>query len=408
MRVAFILSSFPKISETFILNQITGLIDRGVEVDIYAWRNPNEESVHPDVEKYSLLDRTYYMSAPPGKFSRLINAIGLIRSNLRQLKPILRSLDVFRFQKKAISLVILHQIAPFLSKGPYDIVHCHYGLNGKAALFLKDMGVLQGRVVTTFHGYDISSYVYRMGREIYSELFTRGDLFLCVSEYMKKRLIELGCSEEKVCVHKSGIDLDKFTLNIQDKVNKRVCLVTIGRLVEKKGVQYGIRAVAKLVKKYPDIEYLIVGEGPLRGELESLIDSLEVGKQVKLLGWKKQNEIVKLLKRTDMLLAPSVTTKDGDQEGIPVVIMEALAQGVPVISTWHSGIPEVVQDGKSGFLVPERDVDGLVDKIESLINNAELRISMGLNGRQFIEKHHNLNMLNNELLSIYKRLLESN
>ena len=127
---------------------------------------------------------------------------------------------------------------------------------------------------------------------------------------------------------------------------------------------------------------------------------------IKLLGWKTQAEVADLLKASDILLAPSVTTENGEEEGIPGVIMEAFAQGLPVVSTYHAGIPEVVKDGESGFLVAERDVDALAERLERLIEHPELRFAMGQNGRRFVEEHYDVDKLNDRLVRIYQQLLD--
>jgi colanic acid/amylovoran biosynthesis glycosyltransferase len=154
------------------------------------------------------------------------------------------------------------------------------------------------------------------------------------------------------------------------------------------------------------IEYQIAGDGPLRNDLENLIDDLNVNDHVRLLGWKRQEEIVELMKGASILLAPSVTGKDGDQEGIPVTLMESLAQGLPVLSTQHSGIPELVQDGKSGFLVPERDVDALAERLEYLVKHPELWPAMGRAGRDYVERHYDISKLNDQLAQLYQQLLD--
>src|SRR5918996_1918849 len=187
MNIAFLLDQFPALSETFILRQIIGLLDRGHEVDIYAYRPRNDPGVHTDVERYNLLKRTYYMtsytSMPRNKVYRLIKGIGYAAIELRK-KPIvlLNSLNVLKFGKDAASLALLYQIIPFLNKGPYDIVHCHFGPIGYLAVMLKAVGAIRGQIITTFRGYDISSYVKRRGDHTYDILFNKGNLFLCVSE----------------------------------------------------------------------------------------------------------------------------------------------------------------------------------------------------------------------------------
>ncbi len=152
-------------------------------------------------------------------------------------------------------------------------------------------------------------------------------------------------------------------------------------------------------------EYKIAGDGPSRENLDSLISELKVGDSIELLGWRSQDEIAELLQESDILMAPSVTTEKGDEEGIPGVIMEAFASGLPVVSTYHAGVPEVIQDGESGFLVSERDVDSLADRLKYLIERPELRSVMGSKGRQFVEEHYNIDRLNDRLVRIYRHLL---
>jgi glycosyltransferase involved in cell wall biosynthesis len=176
------------------------------------------------------------------------------------------------------------------------------------------------------------------------------------------------------------------------------------RLAEKKGVEYGIRAVSEALKKSQHVEYKIAGDGPLKGKLQSLIAELKVGDKIELVGWKSQGEIADLLEKSDILLAPSVTTENGDEEGIPGVIMEAFAHGLPVVSTCHASIPEVVKDGESGVLVPERDVDGLAEKLKFLIAQPGLRAAMGRKGRDFVDEHYNIEKLNDRLVEIYQGL----
>ncbi|MBC7249100.1 MAG: glycosyltransferase [Anaerolineae bacterium] len=412
MRIAFLVNHFPTISETFVLNQITGLLDRGHEVVIYAKSPGKHPIIHGDVEKHCLLDRTIYYRAtakraPKNKFVRLVKAAGIVAHYL-PTKPgsVLRALNIFRFGKRALSLDILYKIAPFLGVDCYDIIHCHFGPNGNLAALLKMVGAIRGKIVTTFHGE--ASYT---GRKRYKKgfglLFEHGDLIMPISEKEKEALIRLGCAPRKIVVHRMGIDLDRFTFTPRlPRENGEVHLLTVARLVEKKGVEYGIQAVANLLERHPGITYRIVGDGPLRDRLTALIKRLGVSERIQLLGWKPQELVMEFFRWADILLAPSVTSQDGDQEGIPVVLMEAMAQGIPVISTWHAGIPELVQDGHSGFLVPERDADALEEKLEHLVTHPERWLTIGKAGRESVQEHHDIDKLNDRLVQLYKQLLD--
>jgi colanic acid/amylovoran biosynthesis glycosyltransferase len=411
MKIAFIVGQFPALSETFILNQITGLIDRGYEVDIYADSPRIENKVHPDIKKYNLLDKCHYRFVPENKLLRLMKGIVIFITNFyKNPKALLQSLNFLKYGKEALSLRPLYTTVSFLNNKSYDydVVYCHFGPLGNLGAILKDIGVIKGKVVTTFHGHDLSAYLKIEGNNVYNFLFKKGDLFLPISERWKRKLIELGCDEKKILVHRMGIDTRKFEfLPRRYEEGKNLKLLTIARLVEKKGVEYGVRAVAKLLKKYPNIEYRIVGDGPLKKEIEQLIANLNVGEKIKLLGWREQEEITHLLKDTHIFLAPSVTSKDGDQEGIPVVLMEALAMGIPVVTTQHSGIPELVKDGESGYLVPERDVEALAQKLEFLALRPKIWSKMGEAGRKFVERHYDINKLNDKLVNIFDQITQS-
>ena len=371
MRVAFILVRFPLLSETFILNQIVGVIDRGHEVDIYTYKLGDTSNMHPAVEKYRLLDRTYHV-------------VPTISVNyfLRGLKGLIQLLS------------------------PYDIIHCQYGPLGQKVMLLRHLGILKGKLITSFRGFDISRYIQQYGSNVYSQLFEQGDLFLTACENFKHQLLKLGCNEKKAIVLRSGIDCDKFAFAPRrPDPDGRIRIVSTGRLVEKKGIEYGIRAVAKLAKMNQNLEYLIVGDGPLRENLQRLIQELDVSDTVKLLGWKQQQEVVDILDKAHILIAPSVTAKNGDREGIPNVLKEAMAMGLPVIGTRHSGVPELVQDGITGCLVPERDADALAEKLSYLIENPQLWMQMGRSGRKLVEDDYDSNKLNDELVEIYQQLL---
>jgi colanic acid/amylovoran biosynthesis glycosyltransferase len=404
MRIAFIVGAFPTLSETFILNQITGLIDRGHVVDIYASQRGDLSKVHKAVIKYELLEKTRYIpQIPKNYFRRLIKAIGLVLLNFYK-KPVVffNSINVFKYGKKATSLRSLYRIIPFLNAPSYDIIQCHFGPAGLLGIRLRELGALQGKVITTFHGYDISKSLHLQGNR-YKELFEKGDLFLPISKTWKKKLISLGCPENKTLVHHMGIKPESFaTKHRQMNHSKRVTILSIARLSEKKGLEYGIRAIAHLKDKGVNVIYRIIGEGPLRDDLEALVKELSLQDVVELQGSKNTEDIKYLLEEADIFSAPSVTASNGSQEGIPVAIMEAMATGLPVVSTIHSGIPELVKDGISGFLVPERDVGALAERLGFLIEHSELWPKFGKAGRKYVEENFNIDRLNDQLVKIYQ------
>ena len=403
MKIAFFLHFFPLVSETFILNQITGLIDRGHDVDIYAAKPANSEIVHAEVERYHLMERTqYFRDMPRNYFLRVLKTFALIIKHRAWLqpKPLLLALNIRKYGREAISLKILY-LATLLVGKKHDAVHCQFGNLGPDVLRLKQIGAISGKLVTSFRGNDLTGYL-QTKRICYRELFRKGDLFLPVSEVFRHRLIEKGCSPAKITVHRSGVDLTKFQYSLRRRAEgEPTKLISIGRFVEKKGLTYAVKAIARIVDSGYKVSYSLIGDGKLRPDLEHLIDQLGVGDHVRLLGCMPHSEVVLHLRNSHLLLAPSVTGTDGDQEGIPNVLKEAMAMGIPVISTLHGGIPELVENGKSGFLVPERDVEALANRLAYLIDHPERWSEMGSHGRKRIEKYYDINRLNDTLVELY-------
>ncbi|OHB78465.1 MAG: hypothetical protein A2W31_00070 [Planctomycetes bacterium RBG_16_64_10] len=404
MRIAFFLNQFPVLSETFILDQMTGLIDRGHELDIYA-RGPGAGTPsHAEVDQYGLLARTRYHGMPVNRGRRVAAACRLLATRFRHRPRVaLRALNPARYGLEAASLARLFWHAALVDQPPYDVVHGHFGPNGRLACQLREAGVLRGAVATTFYGYDLTQVPHQRGRAHYRDLFENSDLLLPISGFFRNKLLELGCPPEKIAVHHLGIDCSKFHYQARrHDPTAPIRLLSLARLVEKKGLEYAIRAVAKVAHEFPRIRYRIVGDGPLRRKLEQLIAQLAVGTQIELAGWRSRAEILAELARADLVLAPSVTAADGDQEGTPVALMEAMATGLPVLSTWHSGIPELVEDGVSGALVPERDADALAAKLRELLCNPSRWPEMGRRGRATVEQHFHIGRLNDQLVELYR------
>jgi colanic acid/amylovoran biosynthesis glycosyltransferase len=251
-------------------------------------------------------------------------------------------------------------------------------------LFLKDR--LRVPFVASFHGYDATKYVDARTPGVYDELRRKGDLFLPVSEHLRQRLLALGFPAERVRLHRVGINLDHFQPKdwLAQSAARDPCILTVARLVEKKGLDDALQAFATVLHRFPRVRYRIVGDGPDAARLRRLAGELGVAARVEFLGWKTLEEVRTLYHEADLFLLPSVTAPDGDQEGLPKVVVEAQASGLPVVATRHSGIPEAVRDGVSGFLVPEHDPGALADRLLRLLANPQLWPEMGRRGREFV------------------------
>ncbi len=407
MKIAFIVRSFPALSETFILNQVIGLLDRGHRVDIYSIYRGNTSNVHPEYEKYNIYAKTLYLpNVPHNPILRILKAIWLLLINGNRIFAIAKSLNVIKYGRAA-KLLYLFYFSIFLKETKeYDMIHCHFGICGLVGVGLRDLQLISGKIITSFHGMDINVYPKLYGSNVYNKLFERADLYTVNSKFLSRKLENIGCYQSKIIRLPVGTDTNKYYPVKKNQVSERkIKILTIARLVECKGLEYSIKAIVKIKEQYSNICYQIVGEGEYRKTLETLLDELEVKKYIKLLGAKNQDQILNLYTQSDIFMLPSVVASDGSEEAQGIVLQEAQAMKLPIISTRIGGIPEGMLDGKSGFLVPEKDVDALAERLGYLLEHPEIWAEMGQAGRDFVEKNYDLNMLNNRLVKIYQNLL---
>lgn len=406
LRIAVFVHEFPALSETFVLNQITGLIDRGCDVTVFANARRPDSLEHGDIRRYDLMERTCYLEMAENRARRVVDALSLIgRYRRRAPRWIRRSLDVLRYGREAWSLKLLFWTIRLVERETrYDVVYCHFGPIGRTASFLREIGVLQGALVTAFHGVDVSASL-RLSPRLYDHLFAHGEVFLPVSHYWAGRLQAHGCDPDRIAVHRMGVDLDRFRFRQREPAaDGAIRLLSVGRLVEKKGIEYALRAVAVAAGQGVRLHYTIVGDGPLRSPLEALAEELGLRDMVTFWGWREQAEVAAEMYRNDVLIAPSVTDRQGDMEGIPVTIMEAMATGMVVVSTRHSGIPELVRHRESGLLVNEAEIDAMAAAIAQLSQNHALRDKMGRAGRAIVAAQFDTGTLNTRLLQLFEGL----
>jgi colanic acid/amylovoran biosynthesis glycosyltransferase len=405
MRIAFIVGEFPLLSETFIIDRITGLLDRGHDVEIFGQRPAGGGCMHASVERYRLLERTTYQPRfQERRVPRYLRGLGLLATRgVHHPRRALRALDLVRYGRHAASLSMLHAAAPLLHGPAYDVVHCHFGPVAVRGALLHDAGIVRGRLVASFYGHDVTRYPRERGRNVYRHLFDRVEVVLALSEHMRRQLVDLGCDAAKVRVHRLGVDCERFRPVARATASGSPFRVLgIGRLVEKKGFGDALRAVAHLRDGGVVVRFDLVGDGPLGSSLRSLARQLGLDEQVRWHGARTARDVQALLADADVLLAPSVTAADGDTEGIPTVIQEAMACAVPVVSTRHSGIPELIEDGVSGILADEGDVAVLAAALQRLADDARFRRTMGAAGRACVEQSFNLERQLDELCMMYR------
>lgn len=288
------------------------------------------------------------------------------------------------------------------------LIHAHFGVCGALALPLAR--ALKLPMIVTFYGLDatmkdeyarrnsISTRVYLRRREA---LKREAKLFIGVSEFIRDKLLEQGFPPEKVIAHYYGVDTQVFQPD--PTVQRDQVVLFVGRLAEKKGCEYLIQAMAQVQTQMPDVELVIIGDGPLRLQLEDLAASSL--KRYQFLGLQPPQVVKSWMNRSLMLAAPSVTASTGDSEGLPTVVVEAQAMGLPVVGSVHAGIPQAVVHGETGFLAAERDWKSLAEHILQLLKDPILWQSFSCNGQQRVRNLFDLRKQNQALEGIYEAVL---
>jgi colanic acid/amylovoran biosynthesis glycosyltransferase len=405
LRIAFIIDTFPVISQTFILDQIVGLIDLGHEVDIYAFGSVALPH-HADVARYNLLERTQFLGRPAAKTKRMANLIFQILQTAGRYPSVLfKALrEGCNWRQLETGLKILKRLKRLGRDGAYyDVIHCHFGTVGWLFLLLKY--VLPASYITSFHGFDLL-YFGKKGKQAYRRMFIFSDSIIANSDFTRKKLSELGCPEDKIVTIPVGMRMDKYPFRPRIlKPGNTINLLTVARLVEVKGLEYSIMAVAKLVPRY-HLQYRIVGEGQLRPNLENLIFKLSLSGTVSLLGEISREELAEQMDKAHLFILPSVTSKNEGQETAGSSLREAMASGIPVVATNSGGIRESVTDGVSGYLVPERNADAIAERLEFLFNHPDIWPEMGGAGNRFVEEQFEFKKQIEKLAGVYRKLRE--
>jgi colanic acid/amylovoran biosynthesis glycosyltransferase len=289
------------------------------------------------------------------------------------------------------------------------LVHAHFAPDGLAALPLaRALGV---PLITSLRGYDVTrsrAALLGSGRLSWMRyavggpaLKREGDLFLAVSVALRRRAIAVGFPEERTLTHYNGVDLDRFQ---PVGAPEPGLILFVGRLVEKKGVQVLLDAFAAVKLAVPAARLRIVGDGPLAPSLTRQAKSLSLEGSVEFAGALPTNEVARDMCRAWLLAVPSLTARDGDSEGLPNALVEAAACGLPAVATDHGGIPEAVEDGRSGFLVPEGQAEPLARRIIDLLQSPERRHAMAVAARALVEARFDLARQTERLEAIYDRV----
>ncbi len=392
LKVAYIMSRFPKLTETFILYEMMAMEKEGVQIEIYPLLKEQTEVMHPEAVPF----------VEVAHFQPFIS-IPIIRANLQFLwrKPytylqtlwaLLRTnWGSFRFLTGALGIFPKSVLfASQMEAENINHIHAHFASHPAAAGFIihRLVGITYS---FTAHGSDL-----HRDRHMLYEKVTEAAFVVAISNYNKEMIISecQGKYQDKVKVIHCGVDTEVFRFRsgetLHEKGRDPFMILCVGTLHEVKGQAYLIEACRKLHESGIDFVCHFVGDGPDKSALTELAAQSGLTEKMCFHGLQKQERIAQLLQDADVLVAPSVPTSDGRREGIPVVLIEAMSSGVPIVASDISGIPELVLNEATGLLVPPRDAAALANALERYYRDPLLRRRLGRSGREEVVKEFDL------------------
>lgn len=403
MKVAYILHRFPVLSETFIMRELHWIRRHGIDVTIFALLPGTDKLVHDQAQE--LLGLTHYspflsravvraqahfLRRSPGRYMTAL--AGVIRQTWREPLVMLRGLLLFPksvyFAQRIQTLGIEH-------------IHAHFvWVDGLAAGVAADLLHLPFSLHS--HAFDL----YQRNPHNVRQELQHASQVVTISEYNRRYIAQLcpAMDPSQVEVVYCGVDTAVFQPEPKQAADGILRVISVGRLIEKKGMVYLIEACKQLVDRGLAIECRIVGEGPLHSSLQARIEQLGLQPHVTLLGALAQDEVRRLIQAGDVMVLAATVAASGDQDGIPIVLMEAMACGLPVVTTPVSGIPELVVDGQTGLLTQERSPSELADALEKLACDDGLRQRLGSQARAMVVSRFDLRQNSAKLASIFHRV----
>jgi colanic acid/amylovoran biosynthesis glycosyltransferase len=378
-RVAYVMSRFPKVSETFIANEILAVERAGVRVEIHPLIREPAAIVQPAAA--TLVERARFVR--PLSRPVLAALLSFLVRRPQALAGVLASLvrDTWRRPTTLIRCLVLFPVivaqARAIQEEGIEHVHCHFAsYPAFAGLAIRRLTGIPYSF--TAHAHDIQLEPAMLPRKVAEASFV-----VAISQANRRRIVEIcgpGATGKIRVVH-CGVDTARFVPAAAATAPRPFTILSVGRLLPVKGHAFLVAACERLAAAGVEFRCEIVGDGPLNGALQQQIDAAALSDRIRLLGVRTSDDVQTVMAAADAFVLPSVPTADGRQEGIPIVLMEAMSSGLPVVASRTGGIPELVEDGVGGLLVEPGDAAGLADALQRLAADRAARASIGRAGR---------------------------
>jgi glycosyltransferase involved in cell wall biosynthesis len=393
LRVGYVVKRYPRFSETFIVNEVLAHEAAGLDVEIFSVRPCNDVRFQERISQVQAPVTRLPAGSPKG--SVLLDAI---RRGAKTCPNIWSAIE----NSQHVDAITIHQairLAEAVRDRNISHLHAHFATlpAAVARLAAQIAGISYS---LTAHAKDI--FHESVDNEELRQKFADAAAVITVSEFNRKHLIEEYRLPDQ-SVHRVYNGLDLAHLPFEPTLPRQRHILGVGRLVPKKGFDDLIRACAILQKSGTDFSCTIIGDGELREPLQRLIDSHDLNHVVQMVGPQPQEQVKALLRISAIHAAPCVVSGDGDRDGLPTVLLEAMATGTPCVSTAVTGIPEVIHPMQTGLMAQQNDPASLADAMARLLDDAELQNTIAFNARRLIESHFDCSKTSGQIRNIFRQ-----
>lgn len=383
---------FPVVSQSFVLDHVHGLLAKGHDVRVLRRKAGMQD---PQASPSPVEAATWLPSG--GRSRRALNKLRLLtRVPPATLPRLLRG-------AQSADLLPLAALLRGLDPQP-ELLHAHFGQSGELLAQLRRLGLIRQPLLVSVHGFDINRPLAGHAPG-YEALFDQADRIIVASEFMRRQTERLGCPPDRIRCIPFGLDADRFAFAPRSwRPGQTLRVLSVARLVEQKGLARGILAVAALRQSGIDVQYSIVGDGPLRAELERTAATCGVADVVQFAGAQTRDQVIEHFARHHLFLFPCTRVAAGDEEGQGIVLLEAQACGLPILATRHGGIPENVDEGRSALIVDDDD-EAFRAGLQHLVGDAGRWPEMGQAGRLHVQQHFRYDTFLAKIEAEYREVL---
>ena len=410
-KILVVVTVFPSITETFILNQICDLIDRGYDVTVFTYNKSNDTIIHQLFLDYDLEKKTItHFKNQKNKWLICKEGFKFFKKYIKDFdfKKTLFLLNLIYFKTNLKKLKIYYDLPVLLFKESFDIVHCHFGFNGKKVADAYEIGICNyPKAILSFHGSDLTPSKVQIYKDVYKTIFKHFNGFTVNSIYLQDILLNVNPKLKNYFLIPEGLkkqNLEPYL--VTEKDSSTFNIVFCGRLINWKGPDRAIRMVKKMIDVgYSNVHLHIIGNGEMMFDLKSLTNQLEINNHVVFHGSLTQKNVFKIMASSSVFLLPGIAEKETQRsEAQGLVLQEAQFFKLPVIASNVGGIKYGMISNETGFLIESENEEEFVEKLIFLYKNPDLGKEMGEKGQRFILNEFESKIIGNKLISVYENI----